>query len=80
MFELLLTIMEILVSWISFFPPPWKIFPLLGRFSPNRLLKFYIDYESCVQILSSISLRLQQFKDIPVIKMSLGYKEHDIVQ
>jgi hypothetical protein len=30
--------------------------------------------------LSSISLRLQQFKDIPVIKMSLGYKEHDIVQ
>ncbi len=57
-----------------------KFFFPLGRFSPNRILKFYIIHESCVQILSSISLRLQQFKDIPVIKMSLGYKKHHIVQ
>jgi hypothetical protein len=71
MFELLLTIIEILVSWISFFSPPLEDFP------PNRI---HIDYESCIQILSSISLRLQQFKDIPVIKMSLGYKKQDFVQ
>lgn len=62
-----------MLSWISVFFPS-EDFPPIG-FS-NFILIMNLMSKFCLLL----SLRLQQFKDIPVIKMSLGYKKHHIVQ